>query len=80
MFIFNWFIFNYYMHVIQVCEDAKQYIMIVQALNYNLGLPDFTVLFYCSLALSSSVMEVLEGVSDFCQLAVCAIPSSKKGT
>ena len=68
-----------YLHVIQVCEDAKQYIMIMRALNYNLGLPDFTILFFCSLSLSCSVMEVLQPHCDFCQLAVCGMPSSKKG-
>ena len=65
--------------VIQVCEDAKRHMMIVRALNYNMGLQDFTVVFFCSLTLSAAVMEVLSGNSDFCQLAVCAMPSGKKG-
>lgn len=56
-------------------DDAKDCSYIIRALNYHMGLQEFTVVMLCKL---QSVFEVAAVIkSDKVQVAICGVTSSR---
>ena len=61
----------------QACEDATNGEHAVKAINYNLGLLDFTILIFCQFEMCSKVVASIK--ADFNQVAICGIKSKPSG-
>ena len=60
-------------------EEAKQLALIVQAMNYQLGLQNFTVVFIFHLQDMYKIVDELKTISDSVQVAVCGLTSRHTG-
>ena len=63
----------------QVVRKVKQYVLIIRALNYSVGLQDFTIAIFCNFKLIFNITEALNSTVDFVQAAVCALSSDHNG-
>ena len=79
MFFFIVVVDNFALHMqCRSVDEAKQFLLEVSALNFQVSLQDFTVIYFCPLEVLSDVYHAMKS-EDLVQVAICSFTDKVNG-